>query len=151
MTTATGADIVEARFVRQEHRELRAGLAGIEETIEEAHRLTQHDLSARVHRILDWLRRELVQHADWEDRWLFPELDAVAGTPWATRLLRDQHDAIRSIIPLLEADAQALRTRWGTDLAFGVIARLARLDAILRMHVDEEERYGLPLLGDVEG
>ena len=45
---------------------------------------------------MGWLEHELKPHLAWEDRWLYPQLDEIAGTPWATRLPRFEHRQIES-------------------------------------------------------
>lgn len=143
---ATSAARVEARFVEEEHRRLRAGLASLDETIAEAHHLTRAELAERVLRALDWLRRDVLPHANWEDAWLFPELDRVAGTPWATRLLRFEHAQIVEVTKQLEDDALLLHEHWSNAIAMQVVARLARLAGLVTAHVSQEERFALPLI-----
>ncbi len=53
--------------------------------------------SVRVLGVLDWLERELEPHIAWEESWLYPEIDARTGTPWATRAARFDHGQIRDV------------------------------------------------------
>jgi len=146
MSHVTTADLVEGRFVQEEHQRLRAGLAGLEQTIDDAHRLSRPELSDRIHRILQWVRRDVLPHAAWEDAWLYPQLDRGAGTPWATRVLRFEHAQINECAGHLEDAAQALRERWSMELAFRVVSCISRLDALVSAHVAQEERFIQPLL-----
>jgi iron-sulfur cluster repair protein YtfE (RIC family) len=146
VSDVTTADLVEGRFVQEEHQRLRTGLCAVEETISDAHRLSRPELADRVHRALEWLRRDVLPHAAWEDAWLYPQLDRGAGTPWATRVLRFEHLQIAEVAAQLEVDAQALRERWTIELAFSIVARLSRVDALIAAHVAQEERFVLPIL-----
>ena len=142
----TAADQVEGRIIHEEHQRLRAGLAALDETMSDAYRLSRPELSDRVHRALEWIRRDLLPHAAWEDAWLYPQLDRQAETPWATRILRFEHAQIHEVAAALENDAQDLRERWSLEIAFRVVARIARLQAVVACHVAQEERFVLPLL-----
>ncbi len=143
---ATAADRIEGRIIHEEHQRLRTGLAALEQTITDAYRLSRPELSDRVHRALEWIRRDLLPHAAWEDAWLYPQLDREAETPWATRILRFEHQQIGEIAAGLEGDAQELRGRWSLELAFRVVARVASLHCIVAAHVAQEERFVLPVL-----
>lgn len=142
----TAADRVEGRIIHEEHQRLRTGLAALEQTIADAYRLSRPELSDRVHRALEWIRRDLLPHAAWEDAWLYPQLDREAETPWATRVLRFEHTQINEIAVGLETDAQELRERWSMELAFRIVARIASLHCIVAAHVAQEERFVLPVL-----
>jgi iron-sulfur cluster repair protein YtfE (RIC family) len=151
MTAHTVVAEGEGRFAAQEHRDLAHGLAQIGETIERCTELTSEDLWARLHHALGWLGRELRPHLIWEDTWLYPQLDELAGTPWATRTARFEHRQIETLIAALESDS----SRWlghstrRTDA--DVIAHLAAIRAVIAAHVEREERLLLPLLDERDG
>lgn len=146
MTTTFSADVVEAQFVEHEHHRLRAGLANLRETIDEAHRLTRASASDGVVRTLAWLRRDVIPHAAWEEAWLYPHVDQIAGSPWATRALRFQHEQIREVAAELENSFQAVHDHWTSELAFGLVVALTRLETLVSAHLAQEERFVLPLL-----
>lgn len=151
MSHVPNADLVEGRFVEHEHQRLRTGLSIVAETIGEAHRLGRPELADRLHRCIEWIRRDVLPHAAWEDAWLYPQLDRDAGTPWATRVLQFEHSQIAEAAARLEADAAVLRDHWGTEAGFRIVADLARLEALLTAHVVQEQRFVLPLLKDQRG
>lgn len=146
MTTTVSPDVIEGQFLEQEHRRLRGGLASLEDTIAVAHRLTRSDASDRVVRTLAWLRRDVLPHAAWEEAWLYPHLDQTAGTAWATRALRLEHEQIRDVAVTLESEFQAVHEHWSTELAFRLVIALTRLQTLVSAHLAQEERIVLPLL-----
>ena len=146
MTIQLSADVIERRFVEQEHRRLRTGLGNLEEAILDAHRLTQPEAMDRVVRTLAWLRRDLLPHAAWEEAWLYSHIDAQAGTPWATRALRFEHEQIRDVAAALESEFMAAHDHWTSEHAHRLIVALTRLETLLAAHLAQEERLVMPLL-----
>jgi len=146
MTTTHSGDVIEAQLVEHEHRRLRAGLGILRGTIAGAHRLTRSAASDGVVRTLSWLRRDVLPHAAWEEAWLYPHLDEAAGTPWATRALRFEHEQIREVAATLEQEFEAVREHWSAELAFGLAIALTRLETLVSAHLAQEERFVHPLL-----
>jgi iron-sulfur cluster repair protein YtfE (RIC family) len=139
-------DEIEGLFLDHEHARVRAGLAGIRDTIEEAHHLGRIDTSERVVRTLTWIRRDVLPHAAWEEAWLYPHLDQAAATPWATRALRFEHDQIRDVAAILEQEFQDAGERWSAELIFRLVVALTRLETLVSAHLAKEERFVIPLL-----
>lgn len=148
MTATTGANVIEARIVEREHLAVRAGLAILEGAIDDAHRLTRHELADRVARTTSWLHREVLPHAAWEEAWLYPHADQATGSPWTTRGLRFQHEQIRELATALERASVVAHEHWTPEIVYGLVAAMARLDALLSAHLAQEELSVLPLLED---
>jgi iron-sulfur cluster repair protein YtfE (RIC family) len=146
VTSTVSADVIEGQFLEYEHRRVRAGLANLQDTIEQAHRLTHSEMLDRVTRTLTWLRRDLLPHAAWEEAWLYPRLDHEAGTPWATRGLRFEHEQIREVAAALENVFQSAHDRWNSELGYRLVVALARLETLAAAHLAQEERMVLPVL-----
>ena len=146
MTTQTSADVIERRFVEQEHRRLRAGLGNLQDAIGSGYRLTQSEAMDRVVRTLGWLRRDVLPHAAWEEAWLYSRVDVEAGTPWATRALRFEHEQIREIATALENEFQVAHDHWTGEEACRLIVALTRLETLVAAHLAQEERMVVPLL-----
>jgi hemerythrin-like domain-containing protein len=146
VTIEASAVAIERRFVDDEHHRMHAGLAGLQQAIIDAHRLSRSDAIDRVARTLGWLRREVLPHAAWEEAWLYPHVDAAAGTAWATRALRFEHDQIRDVAAALENQFQLAEEHWTNEHAFGIVVALTRLETLLAAHLNQEERLLLPLL-----
>ena len=148
MPATTGANVIEERIVEREHQALRAGLAILEGAIDDAHRLTRHELADRVARTTSWLHREVLPHAAWEEAWLYPHVDHATGSAWTTRGLRFQHEQIRELAGALERASVVAHEHWTPEIVYGLVAAMARLDALLSAHLAQEELSVLPLLED---
>jgi hemerythrin-like domain-containing protein len=134
----------EHGFASHEHRELAHG-------VDRMHEVgvllgTTDDLAAAALEIIHWVDAVLEPHARWEDRWLYPEIDRRAGTPWATKLMSFEHQQIRDAAHDLGRARTALRETHGPAAVIEVRARLFALEAIVRAHMAREERFLLPLL-----
>ena len=144
MTETRTNTIPEHDFASHEHVEMRRG---IDRMLEVARlHVSNEELSAGALEVLHWVDRVLDPHAQWEDRWLYPEIDERAGTPWATKLMSFEHKQIRDAAQALAAARLALREHGSTDAAIELRGRLFALDAILRAHMAREERFLIPLL-----
>ena len=146
MTIQLSADVIERRFVEQEHHRLRAGLSNLQDALEDAHRLSQPEIMDRVVRSLTWLRRDVLPHAAWEEAWLYGHVDAQAGTPWATRALRFEHEQIREVAAALETEFQTAHEHWTVEQATRLVVALTRLETLISAHLAQEERMVVPLL-----
>jgi iron-sulfur cluster repair protein YtfE (RIC family) len=148
MTARTVVEDGESRFAEHEHRDLSAGLAYIGETVELSRDLTSAELWARLHHTLRWLEHDLKTHLVWEDTWLYPQLDELAGTPWATRLPHFEHRQIEALIAALEADSERWLGRATPRTDAEMVAHLSAIRAVIAAHIEREERFLLPLLED---
>jgi iron-sulfur cluster repair protein YtfE (RIC family) len=153
MTTQSVGD-TERRFAAHEHRDLALGLAYIAETVERSRAFSSTELWARLHHTLGWLENELRPHLAWEATWLYPEFDAIAGTPWATRLPRYEHRQIEAGIAALEVDSARWFGHSTPQTDADLVAHLSAIRALIAAHIEREDRFLLPLLeerGEVVG
>ena len=146
MLATNGVNVIEERIVEREHLALRAGLAMLEGAIDDAHRLTRPELADRITRTTSWLHREVLPHAAWEEAWLYPHADQATGSPWTTRALRFQHEQIRELAGALERASVVAHEHWTPAIVYGLVAAMARLDALLSAHLAQEELSVLPVL-----
>ena len=137
---------IERRIVGHEHREIEHVIARIETVAEMAGNLAARDLSTSLRMLLDSLETTFLPHTEWEDTWCYPEIDRIAGTPWATKLLRFEHQQIRAGIERLEADWLALRHEPSHRQLVDLRARLYGLHAVVCTHFEQEERFLMPML-----
>ena len=135
------------RFADHEHRELTRGLQQIHDVACAIAGSATVDVSIHVLDLLRWIDGTLEPHLQWEDRWLDPEIDARLGSPWATRAARFDHQQIRSMIERVRADRTALRDA-GAAGHDELRCHLFGLEAMLRAHIEREERFLLPLLDE---
>jgi len=148
MTAVLSPDLIEARFFEDEHRRIRSGLAMLEQTVAEADRLGRLDAVERLTRIVIWLRRDLLPHAAWEEAWLYPRLDRETGSAWTTSALRFEHQQIRELATRLDQEFDQLNEHWNQRIVIELVAALARLEALIKAHLAQEDRFVLPLLDE---
>lgn len=149
MTRPVRDAMAEEAFVLHEHRELLPWIDRIHDAGCAVGRVPASELAVLLHRVLVWLEGDLGAHAAWEEAWLYPEIDERAGTPWATRTMRFEHEQIRAAVRRLAVEQAHL----GHELTAAQVSHLASqvfgLEAVLRTHLECEERILLPLLEDV--
>lgn len=144
--TEHGVAQVERHIIGRAHRALEAVLVRTETAAGLAGTVSGPELQALVTSLLDALERTLLPHVEWEESVCFAETDRLAGTPWATRLLRAQHDEIRRRVERLGHSARALLDERGNRAAGPVRGELYELHAILASHLEQEEHVLLSLL-----
>lgn len=148
MTDTARSLSAERAFADHEHRDLRPGMDRIHDVAASVGTIAAPDLSIVLLDVLDWFETIVEPHASWEEGWLYPELDRLAGTPWATRLMRYEHQQIRRVVIRLEGDRERLRHEPNHDESVELVGDLFALEALMRSHVEREERFLLPLLDD---
>lgn len=141
---------VERRIVEQEHRELSHSIARIEEVAHLVGTLGVQDLARAIDDLIRSLRKGLLAHAEWEDAWLYPQMDVLAGTPWATRIMRFEHKQIAELVERLTEDSRRLRERSGPTRLEEIRGHLCSLHTMVQLHVEREAHFLIPLL-DVAG
>jgi iron-sulfur cluster repair protein YtfE (RIC family) len=147
MATRASATSAVWAFAEHEHRDLERGINRIHDVAcEIGHRPTP-ELSVDVLSVLDWLERTLEPHFAWEEGWLYPAIDGRTGTPWATRASRFDHQQIRQMADGLRSDQARLASRAPGDNE-QTRCHLFGLEALVRAHVEREERFLMPLLND---
>jgi hemerythrin-like domain-containing protein len=146
-TKASDAQAVWA-FTEHEHRDLARGINRIHDVACEIGRRPTLELSVDVLAVLQWLDVTLAPHIAWEEAWLYPEIDARLGTPWATRAARFDHHQVREMAARLRSDQHLLSSREAGDLQAEARCHLFSLEALLRAHIEREERFLIPLLDD---
>ena len=147
MATAGDAQGVWA-FTEHEHRDLARGINQVHDVACEIGRTSTIDLSVDLLRVLRWLDGTLAPHVAWEEAWLYPEIDRRLGTPWATRAATFDHQQVRVMAARLRADQHLLGSHKAGDDLSEIRCHLFSLEALLRAHIDREERFLIPLLDD---
>jgi Hemerythrin HHE cation binding domain len=146
MTDITRAPHAVWAFTEHEHRDLVRGINRIHDVACEIGHQARGDLSVRLIDVLHWVDRELEPHVRWEESWLYPEVDARTGSPWATRAARFDHQQIRAAAERVRADQQQARSDVAGEWLAETRCHLFALEALVRAHVEREERYLIPLL-----
>jgi hemerythrin-like domain-containing protein len=148
MTRLAHDAVAEQAFALHEHQELAPWLDRIHEVGRRVGHESAADVAVALHRVVVWLETDLQAHAAWEESWLYPEIDRRAGTPWASRTMRFEHQQIRAAVRNLSAEQTTLQHELTPATACQVASHVFGLEAILRGHLEREERVLLPLLDD---
>lgn len=148
MAIRTGQTEAVWAFAEHEHRDLARGIDRIHDVACAIGRRPTPQLSVDVLDVLRWLDVTLEQHIAWEEGWLYPEIDARVGTPWATRAARFDHRQIRDMAARLRGDHQLQIGREAGQRQAETRCHLFGLEALLRAHLEREERYLMPLLDE---
>jgi hypothetical protein len=146
MVDTTGAPGAVWAFAEHEHRELVRGIDRLHDVACAIADWATPELRIHIQQVLAWVDNDLQPHVSWEEAWLYPEIDARTGTPWATRSARFDHAQIRAMAARLRADQQALHDGGAHEHLGDLRCHLFGLEALLRSHVEREERYLIPLL-----
>jgi hypothetical protein len=135
-------------FAEHEHRDLERGINRVHDVACEVGQRPSPELSVDVIAVLSWIHDTLEPHIAWEDGWLYPEIEARLGTPWATRAARFDHQQIRAMAEHLGRDQAELARHAPGDHRAETRCHLFSLEALLRAHLEREERFLIPLLED---
>ena len=149
---AATQDVSEAvrAFTEHEHLDLARGINHIHEAARSVGQLAGAGSILEVRDVLDWFERDLAPHLAWEETWLYPRIDAIARTPWATRALRFDHAQLRGEIERLRLDERDAVHDHTRAVDERLRCRLFALEALVRAHVEREERLLFPLLTERE-
>lgn len=135
-------------FTEHEHRALARGLNHLHDVACGIGAWAGPDLSSRLLNVVEWLETELEPHVAWEESWLYPAIDTRTGTVWATRASRFDHAQIRALGARVRNDQHRLHEPVTADLLADIRCHLFGLEALLRAHLEREERFLMPLLAD---
>jgi len=128
--------------IRQHHRQILEAFQGHWQT------LRRQPGPESLNALLHFLKTELLPHALGEERALYPAVEPLLKA-WgqATATMVVDHEFIRRYVQAVEALAERLRTTSDAAALWDEVeAELLRLDAVLRLHLEKEERVYLPLM-----
>lgn len=133
-------------FTDHEHRELVRGIERIHDTACEIGSVPMRDTVLEVSAVLAWYDRELLPHLIWEEGWLYPQIEAAMGTPWATRAARFDHAQVRAMVERLRRDEARAVDHTDHAVVVDLRCRLFSLESLVRAHLEREEQLLLPAL-----
>lgn len=148
MVEVAGARQAVWAFIEHEHHDLAPGLNRIHAVACSIDRRSTPELLVDVLDVLRWFDTTLEPHMAWEESWLYPEIDARTGTTWATRATRFEHQQVRQLAAKLRAGQRELGHDTDHDPRVEARCRLFGLEALLRAHIEREERFLIPILND---
>lgn len=151
MTVTSVAPLPARAFAEHEHRDLAAGINRLHEVACSIGRTATPELSVAVLGVLHWLDVTLEPHVAWEEGWLYPEVDVRSGSVWATRAARFDHGQIRELVSRIRRDREGLGKSERLDRHEELRCHLFGLEALLRAHIEREERFLIPLLDEPAG
>jgi hemerythrin-like domain-containing protein len=142
-------EILEAirAFGEHEHQELARGLDHIHDAGRGVDPMVRATTRREVVDVLAWCDDVLEPHIAWEESWLYPQIERVTGTAWATRAARFDHSQLHALEGRLRQDELLMVDALTPDGAHEVRAHLFGFEAVLRAHIEREEHLLLPLLG----
>jgi hemerythrin-like domain-containing protein len=132
-------------FVDHEHAELKAAVEWIHEVTEGMSHLPVDQRSESIRKVLRWVDADLKPHMAWEESWLFPDTDDRTMPHWALRLVRFDHRQIAAQAERLRAHCAYGSPLPSSDIS-PLVADLAGFEALMRAHIEREERLLMPLL-----
>ena len=143
-------DVFEAirAFGEHEHRDLARGLDLIHDAGCAFGGGSRPDHLRAIGDVLRWSTDTLEPHIAWEESWLYPQIDLITGTPWSTRAARFDHVQVRGLANRLRRDVRSVSEGLARAAAEEVRCHLFAYEAVLRSHIDREERLLLPVLVD---
>jgi hemerythrin-like domain-containing protein len=135
-------------FTRHEHQECLIGLDRLHDAARLVGNVRTRDLEVVLGDIIGWVDRVVVPHTVWEDVWVYDEIDRRAGTPWATRVMRAEHEQVRAFGPRLKAVRESMAERPMRPDVGELRSLFIGLEASLRHHIELEERLLMPVLDE---
>jgi hypothetical protein len=146
MTDMTRTSASVWAFAEHEHIDLVRGIERIHEIACQIGNLPRGELSIDLLDILHWIDRTLEPHIAWEEAWLYPEIDSRTDSPWATRAARFDHRQIRGVATEIRTDQAAISSHVVGEHDTETRCHLFGLVALLRAHIEREERFLIPIL-----
>lgn len=138
-------------FTEHEHRELSRGIETLHETACGIESWLSPQIPIRLERTLEWFDRDLDPHLHWEETALYPEIDARTRTAWATRSARFDHEQIRHAAARIREDRSRQLLGGPGVAAADIRCHLFTLEALLRSHIEREERFLIPIIAEPAG
>ena len=135
-------------FGGHEHRDLARGLDDIHQAGCDLSLTGRLAAVRSLHEVLTWTEQTLDPHIAWEESWLYPQIDDLTHTGWATRAARFDHGQIHALAARLREDELSISYAMTSVVANEVRAHLFAFEALLRSHIDREERLLLPVLAE---
>jgi iron-sulfur cluster repair protein YtfE (RIC family) len=145
MTAITEGRRAVRTFVDHEHQELGTAVGWIHKLTEGMSHLPADQRSDSVRRVLHWVDVDLKPHMAWEESWLLPNIDDHAMPHWAIGLVRFDHRQIAAQADRLRAHCAFGHPTPSSDVST-LVADLAGFEALMRAHIEREERFVMPLL-----
>jgi iron-sulfur cluster repair protein YtfE (RIC family) len=141
------SDAMVEQLIAGEHAIMREHLDHMRSVADDAQYAVPITLRHRLDAVLSFLHNDLVSHIQTEEEVVYPAIDRVADADWSSQAMRLDHEAIKEMLGQLDrAIADIRRARWLDE----VQRVLFVLEAVIRLHLDKEERMLVPLVGQLD-
>ena len=138
-------------FGEHEHRELDWGIGKVHEAANFVGVGSHFDVRSAIRQVVAWAGTTLEPHLAWEEAWLYPQIEHVTGTRWSTRAARFDHGQITALVARLRLHEATASHVWTLATTSELRCDLFALEALVRAHIEREERLLLPVLDEGEG
>jgi iron-sulfur cluster repair protein YtfE (RIC family) len=137
-------DTVE-ELISREHALIRRHLTHMRRVADDAQHEVPLTLRNRLDAVLSFLHNDLAAHMRIEEDVLYPALDRSATAHWSSQAMRFDHEAILRLLDQIDhAVTDPKHTKEDLQRLLFVT------EAVIRLHVDKEERLVMPLLNRLE-
>jgi iron-sulfur cluster repair protein YtfE (RIC family) len=141
------SDATVEQLIVGEHAIMREHHDHMRSVADDAQRAVPLTLRHLLDAVLSFLHTDLVSHIQTEEEVIYPAFDCVADADWSSRAMRLDHEAITDMLGQLDqVIADIRRARWLDE----VQRLLFVLEAVIRLHLDKEDRMSAPLLGQLD-
>lgn len=133
--------------LRQEHERLQPHVQHLRDLADAVGEVPSEDLRAGLEKALDFVSRQLLPHAEAEDRVLYPAVARLMGASLATRTMSRDHLAVFRMGDKMRVLLTALQDHAPDPLALKALRRvLYGLYAVVKLHLAKEESVYWPLI-----
>jgi len=137
-------DTVE-ELISREHALIRRHLTHMRRVADEAQHEVPLTLCNRLDAVLSFLHNDLAAHMRIEEDVLYPALDRSATAHWSSQAMLLDHEAILRLLDQIDhAVTDPKHTKEDLQRLLFVT------EAVVRLHLDKEERLFMPLLDRLE-
>ena len=131
-----------------EHHDLTRGVDLIHDAACDVGQVPSVMTALAIRDIVSWFEFQLRPHLAWEESWLYPRIERFTGTPWSTRAARFDHSQLIAALERVQAEELEALHGMGTERQAAIRCRLFALEALVRAHLELEERLLLPILSE---
>lgn len=138
-------------FAEHEHQDLARGIDLVHDTACAVGDVPSVATALAIRDVVAWFDFQLRPHLAWEERWLYPRIERITGTPWSTRASRYNHAQLIAALERLQGEELEALHGMSRDLQRSIRCSLFSLEALVRAHVELEEGLLLPVLSEATG
>jgi hemerythrin-like domain-containing protein len=135
-------------FAEHEHQDLARGIDLVHDAACAVGDVPSVATELAMRDIIAWFDFQVRPHLAWEERWLYPRIEGITGTPWSTRASRFDHGQLMAAIESIQREEFEALHGMSKDLQRAIRCSLFSLEALIRAHVELEQGLLLPVLSE---